>query len=255
MRDKELTSSSSCGQAEELVAYLYNEASEAETKDFERHLRTCAPCEAELAAFGHVRSSIAVWRSQALGNVEANALATAAIAPTLERSREAARRRPSALAALREFFALSPIWLRAATVLTSLAVCALVVWAAARLMEAPSVLNVEKVVEKGPTQAEVEALVAKRVREELAAQSNPGETHSKESVAAVSVQRDLTLPQSVPTVSRAASAPRRARSARRSPAQQVSTQEYEELARDLQLVPTRDEEDLPRLIDLIDEAN
>nr|MBA3767693.1 zf-HC2 domain-containing protein [Acidobacteriota bacterium] len=169
MRDKELTSSS-CAKAEALVAYLYNEASETEAKDFERHMRTCASCEAELAAFGHVRSSIAVWRSHPLGSVEADALATAAIIPPPELP-QAAVLKPSAITALREFFALSPMWLRAATALTSLAICALVVWASARVMEAPRVLVVEKVVEKGPTQAEVDALVAKRVREELAAQN------------------------------------------------------------------------------------
>lgn len=252
MRDKELTSSS-CAKAEELVAYLYNEANETDAKDFERHMQTCASCEAELAAFGHVRSSIAVWRKHALGSVEADALATAAMTPTLE-LQQAAARKPSAMTALREFFALSPMWLRTATALTSIAICALVVWASARVLEAPRVLVVEKVVEKGPTQAEVDALVAKRVREELAAQSNPEETGSKEIIATVREQGGSTPAQSVPRRS-GSSAQRRARTARRSPTPKVSTQEYEELARDLQLVPTRDEEDLPRLIDLIDEAN
>lgn len=252
MRDKELTSSS-CAKAEELIAYLYNEASEGEAKDFERHMQSCVSCEAEMAAFGHVRSSIALWRSQALGSAESNALATAAITPTPELP-QAAVRKPSAITALREFFALSPQWLRAATALTSLAVCALVVWAAARVMEAPRVLVVEKVVEKGPTQAEVDALVAERVREELAAtQSSREETSSKEIIATASERRGSTLAQS--GTGRSGSALRRAQTARRSPAPKASTQEYEELARDLQLVPTRDEEDLPRLIDLIDEAN
>ncbi len=250
MRDKELTSSS-CARAEELVAYLYNEASETDSKDFERHMLTCASCEGELATFGHVRSSIAVWRSHALGS-EAHALATAAITPSLELP-QAAVRKPSAITALREFFALSPLWLRTATALTSLAICALVVWASARVMEEPRVLVVEKVVEKDPTQAQVDALVAKRVREELAAQSNRDERSSKEMMATASEQRGSTPAQSGP--GRSVSAPGRAPATRRSPAPKVSTQEYEEIARDLQLVPTRDEEDLPRLIDLIDEAN
>lgn len=249
MRDKELTIS--CAKAEELVAYLYNEASETEAKDFERHLLTCASCEAELAAFGHVRSSVAVWRNHALGSVEADALAAVGRLPTTEFPQPVVRKL-SAITALREFFALSPVWLRAATALTSLAICALVVWASARVLEAPRVLVVEKVVEKVPTQAEVDALVAKRVREELAAQSKQEEMSSKAMIATVSEQGGSTTAQSGP--GRSGSAPRRAMATRRSPAQ-VSTQEYDELARDLQLVPTRDEEDLPRLIDLIDEAN
>ncbi|MBA3805674.1 MAG: zf-HC2 domain-containing protein [Acidobacteria bacterium] len=249
MRDKELTTS--CAKAEEMVAYLYNEASETEAKNFERHMQVCPSCKAELGVFGHVRSSIAVWRTHALGSVEADALATAAITPTPELP-QAAVRKPSAITALREFFALSPMWLRAATALTSLAICALVVWAAARVLEAPRVLIVEKVVEKGPTQAEVDEMVAKRVREELAAQSKQEEMSSKAMIATVSEQGGSTTAQSGP--GRSGSAPRRAMATRRPPAQ-VSTQEYDELARDLQLVPTRDEEDLPRLIDLIDEAN
>ncbi|MBA3768732.1 MAG: hypothetical protein H0W99_17480, partial [Acidobacteria bacterium] len=82
--------------------------------------------------------------------------------------------------------------------------------------------------------------------------NNREETTPKEINATASEQRGSTLAQSGP--GRSGSAPRRALAIRRAP-DQVSTQEYEELARDLQLVPTRDEEDLPRLIDLIDEAN
>jgi anti-sigma factor RsiW len=239
---------SSCAKAEELVAYLYNEASEREAKEFESHMRACASCEAELTAFGHVRSSIAVWRNQALGSVEFKASADE-ITPATE-LRKASPRRASAMTAIREFFALSPVWLRAATALASLAICALVVWAAVRALESPRVLLVEKVVEKGPTQAEVDALVERRVREELAARNNQPETTSKEIVVPVNEQRPSTIAQSAP----GRSAARRTLAPGRKPAQ-VSTQEYEELARDLQLVPTRDEEDLPRLIDLMDEAN
>ena len=249
MRDKELTSSS-CAKAEELVAYLYNEASAREAKEFESHMRACASCEAELAAFGQVRSSIAVWRNQALGSVAFTASAEEPAPASVVR--KASPRKASALTALREFFALSPVWLRAATALASLAICALVVWAAVRALEAPRVLVVEKVVEKVPTQAEVDALVDKRVREELAAKGNQQETTSKETLAPVSEQRSSTIAQS--GTNRSASAARPAQARRRAPAQ-VSTQDYEELARDLQLVPTRDEEDLPRLIDLMDEAN
>jgi anti-sigma factor RsiW len=249
MRDKELTST--CARAEELVAYLYNEASEREAKEFESHMQACASCEAELAAFGHVRSSIAVWRNQALGSIEFAASANRVTSAT-ELRKASPPRRASAMTALREFFALSPVWLRAATALASLAICALVVWAAVRAMEAPRVVVLEKVVEKGPTQAEVDALVDKRVREELAAQGNQQETTSKEIVAPVNEQKPSTIAQS--GTSRSASTARRTQATRRAPTQ-VSTQEYEELARDLQLVPTRDEEDLPRLIDLMDEAN
>jgi anti-sigma factor RsiW len=250
MRDKETTLSSSCAKAKELVAYLYHEASEREAKEFESHMQACASCEAELAAFGHVRSSIADWRNQALGSVEFRASADR-VTPATELRKASPPRRASAMTALREFFALSPVWLRAATALASLAICALVVWAAVRTLEAPRVVVLEKVVEKGPTQAEVDALVDKRVREELAARGNQQEATSKEVIVPVNEQRPSTIAQS----GQGRSAARRALLAPGRKPAQVSTQEYEELARDLQLVPTRDEDDLPRLIDLMDEAN
>jgi hypothetical protein len=250
MKDSEATSETLCTRAEDLAAYLYNEASEGEAQDFERHTERCASCKAELAAFTQVRSNIIEWRSHALGLAQTTALGSER-APAAELSKSPARK-PSALAALREFFALSPVWLRAATGLASLAVCALVLFAVARIMEGPRVVFVEKAVTVGPTQADVDALVDKRVREELAARNNSEEMTPKPIAVPVNEQSSPTIIQSV---GRTTSAQRRMiAQSRRRPAP-VSTEEYEELARDLQLVPSRDEEDLPRLIDLIDEAN
>lgn len=250
MKDSEATSESLCTRAEDLVAYLYHEASEGEALDFERHTEGCASCKAEIVAFRQVRSSIAEWRSDALGLAETKALEEKT-APAAHRSDSPARK-PSALAALREFLTLSPTWLRAATGLASLAVCALILFAIARIAEGPRVVFVEKVVPIGPSQADVDALVDKRVREELAARTNPVEINQGPIAVQVNEQSSRTLAQSG---GRSNSAQRRrGAQSRRAPAP-VSTEEYEELARDLQLLPTRDEEDLPRLIDLIDEAN
>ncbi|HVG34648.1 MAG TPA: zf-HC2 domain-containing protein [Pyrinomonadaceae bacterium] len=251
MKDSEATTESLCTRAEDLVAYLYNEASEGEALDFERHTESCASCKAELAAFRQVRSNIAEWRSHALGLAETSDLVNE-IAPAAQRS-ESQARKPSALAALREFFALSPVWLRAATGLTSLAICALILFAVARIAEGPRVVFVEKAVPVGPTQADVDAMVDKRVREELAARNNREEMKASPIAVQVNEQSSPALAESR---GRSSSAQRRAgaQSRRKTPAP-ASTEEYEELARDLQLVPTRDEDDLPRLIDLIDEAN
>jgi len=250
MKDSEETSASLCTRAEDLVAYLYDEASEGEALDFERHTERCASCKAELAAFRLVRSNIGEWRSHALAFAETKALSNET-APAVQRSDSNARK-PSALAAIREFFALSPVWLRAATGLASLAVCALIVFAVARITEGPRVVFVEKAVTVGPTQADVDALVDKRVREELAARTNPTEINPGPIAVQVREQSSPTLALSG---GRSNSAQRRMIAQSRRAPTQASTDEYEELARDLQLVPTRDEEDLPRLIDLIDEAN
>jgi hypothetical protein len=235
------------------VAYLYNEASEREALDFEGHMRACASCAAEAEAFGEVRASIGAWRSETVGAIESSALAPG-LSPADNAARASARK-PSALAALREFFALSPAWMRGATAFAGLALCALVVFAALRLLEEPRVVVMEKVVEKGPSQAEVNALVEKKVREELALREE------REAAAAPQQQQLVTAVSagrgSLPTRTaqgRPVAISTQASVARRAPLR-VSTQESEQIARDLQLIPTRDEEDLPRLIDLMDEAN
>ncbi|HEX8141967.1 MAG TPA: zf-HC2 domain-containing protein [Pyrinomonadaceae bacterium] len=251
---KDQADTSLCVRATDLIAYLYGEASETEALDFEAHMQDCATCEAELEGFGQVRASIVAWRQQAIGPMEATAMATEP-SPSVSAARVLARK-PSALAALREFFALSPTWLRAATAFASLALCALIVFAAQRLLEEPRVLVLEKVVEKGPSQAEINGMVAERVREELALRERREDTASqKQLLTPVSDQRG-SLNARTATASRSGYAQTRSlASSRRAATAQVSTQESEQLARDLQLIPTRDEDDLPRLIDLMDEAN
>jgi Putative zinc-finger len=250
MRNQEDTNI--CARAVELVAYIYGEASEPEASAFEGHLKACASCEAELKAFGQVRTRIGAWRREALGPLESPAIVGSA-APALASARASSARKPSALAALREFFALSPMWLRAATAFASLAICALVVFAAARLVEGPRVQVVEKIVEKGPSQAEVNALVDKKVQEELASRTRRDDAQQQQQVASVSAPRDAVIESS--TAVRSSPISRRSSSVPRHALASVSAQESEQFARDLQLIPTREDENLPRLIDLMDEAN
>jgi anti-sigma factor RsiW len=238
-----------CARAETLVAYLYNEAGEAEAKDFEAHIRGCDSCEAELAAFQEVRTSIVAWRQQVLPAIESTAPA-AQTSPALETANPSTARKPSALAALREFLALSPVWLRAGAAFAGLAICALVVFAAARVLEGPRV--VERVVERGPSDAEVNALVDRKVREQIAARTALAGTYGRQPAVTDDAQHNLVVARSKTGRSGSVS---RHDGARKSFPARVSSQEYEELARDLQLIPARDEEDLPRLIDLMDEAN
>ncbi len=53
---------SSCDRKEELVAYLYDEATTTERESFETHLKECDPCSAELNAFGRVRDELNTWQ-------------------------------------------------------------------------------------------------------------------------------------------------------------------------------------------------
>src|SRR5947207_9282225 len=103
-----------CHRAEDLVTYLYGEASEADALDFRNHLRQCDSCRSEFTVFNQVHDSIEVWRNEALGasfNPAANP-APATIDSTQFNRHE---RKLSALATLREFFTVSPLWLRGAT--------------------------------------------------------------------------------------------------------------------------------------------
>ena len=112
-----------CVRAEELVAYLYGEAKPEEARAFRTHLNGCAVCREELAAFGAVREAVGVWRAEALStvpslNIGEELSPAASLRPAPERKR-------SAVAALREFFSLSPLWLQAGSLAAVVVVCAL----------------------------------------------------------------------------------------------------------------------------------
>lgn len=130
---------SACESAEQLIAYIYGEANAAETSAFEQHLKTCVVCRDELVAFGHLRSGISAWHSAVLQNappLPALSFETAHVTPKISQMglfgaavQQTTERKHSALAALREFFWLSPLWLKAGSFATVLAMCALAILA------------------------------------------------------------------------------------------------------------------------------
>ena len=169
-----------CGRGEDLVAYLYGEAPEQEAALFRQHLGECAVCREELAAFGGVREGLGAWRAEALGTVPSlnifDALAPAA------GPRPTSRRR-SARAALREFFSLSPLWLRAGAFAATLAVCTLAALTLARaeirwgsdglalrtgVTEEVVTQPIQAPTQVGYTEEQVNAIVARKVAEATA---------------------------------------------------------------------------------------
>jgi anti-sigma factor RsiW len=167
-----------CGRGEELVAYLYGEATEGEGALFRRHLEACAVCREELAALGGVRADFGAWRAEALGTIPSLNIEEALAPATLLQT--GATRGRSARAALREFFSLSPLWLRAGACAATLAVCALLAltlaraevrWGADGLAFRAGVAErvvkerVEVPVPSGYTDEQVNAVVARRVEE------------------------------------------------------------------------------------------
>ena len=110
MNDRQ--NSPGCERASDLIAFLYGEADEREASDFRLHLQQCSSCREEVASFGAVRQSISAWRDEALAGFVSTPLATQ---PTTK----------SALAALRQFFTLSPLWLKGATASAAVTFCVL----------------------------------------------------------------------------------------------------------------------------------
>jgi hypothetical protein len=110
----------SCERASDLIAFVYNEASESEARDFELHLNDCVVCHQEMASFALVRESISAWRDEALSGFVSTSLA-------------ATTRRKSAIGALRQFFDLSPLWLKGATAFAVVMFCILAALAVMRV--------------------------------------------------------------------------------------------------------------------------
>lgn len=149
----------SCGREDDLVGFLYGELDDTEQLTFSRHLQDCADCKAQLGSFNGIRESVAAWRSESLG---AFILAVEHPAATI------AQPRPSALAALREFFNLSPLWMKGTVAFASLLFCLFAVLAVGRFAQtSPGTNVVNNTNSNNMTAQEFNAQVERRVQEEL----------------------------------------------------------------------------------------
>src|ERR1044071_5888611 len=94
-----------CHRAEDLIGYLYGEASTDEAHDFAQHLEQCELCKAEFASFSHVHAAILSWRNEALGSVSLRTASPIVSDIAAANQFAQSQRRRSARAALREFLA------------------------------------------------------------------------------------------------------------------------------------------------------
>jgi len=213
----ERNNSPGCERASDLIAFVYNETNESETREYELHLKECRACREEVASFGVVRESITAWRDEALsGFVSTPVPATPA--------------RKSAIAALRQFFDLSPLWLKGATAFAILAFCALAFFATVgpnrtERVSAGSTPETPKP-ETLYTQQDVDRLV-------------------KEALAKQQPQQPVLMVQSPKP--KATKAPSQLANSRRP----LTRAEREQLAADLRLLSTDDDVDLNLLGDRI----
>lgn len=142
-----------CGRAEDLVGFLYGELNDADSKAFSSHLEECAWCGSELKAFGDLRQSVIAWRNESL-----NPLST-------PRSVNVPVQGRSAVGAIREFFNLSPVWMKATVGFASVLFCIFAVLAVSGLRQSSSLIVTNA--ENRPSAAEIDALVKQRVADEL----------------------------------------------------------------------------------------
>lgn len=226
-----------CGRENDLIAFLYGESSDVEAQTFQRHVSDCASCKAELAALHDVRESVVTWRNESLG-VISTPITEPAVASV-------DHQKPSALAAVREFFNLAPLWMKGVVAFASVLFCLFAGLAITRWRDQPRVVTV-KDPSSAYSQQEFNALVERRVQEEL--------------------QRLKNSPQQPPSSVVVKNAPDRIpgrRLANRSSVafngpnekarRPLSKTEREQLAADLRLISAKSDSDLDLLDDRINQ--
>ena len=227
---RELNERPVCHRAEDLVTYLYGEAGEADALDFREHLRHCDSCRSEFALFNQVHESILVWRNEALpSSVISPASLTESSIHTAQFVRH--EKKLSALAALREFFSVSPLWLRGATAFAGLLLCVLVVLTVARSWERPVPVATGSGEPRKFTQAELDKAVAEARTQGAQARESAPKTRANVAEAAA--------PKKVVTTPARTSKPR---------IKGLTQEERQQLAADLRLIPASDDEELPFVI-------
>jgi hypothetical protein len=216
-----------CHRAEDLVSYLYGEANEAEARDFASHMRACDACRTEFALFNQVHESIVTWRNEALGS--ASVPTVSSVAQTIAATTPYVEHEPklSAWASLREFFSVSPLWLRGATAFAGLLLCALLVFEVSRLWQKPAAV-VQTPTEPAYSQETFEQKVKKEVEARLAA------IEREKARAETAMQAGVNANEPKHNVQVA-----RGRSKR---PDGLNQEEREQLAADLGLIPGREEE-------------
>jgi anti-sigma factor RsiW len=217
----ERQNSPGCERASDLIAFLYGEADERETREFQLHLQQCSSCREEVASFGVVRESITAWRDEALAGFVSTPVT-------------AQPKTKSALAALRQFFDLSPLWLKGATAAAAVAFCVLLGFVVFRSNNNP--------VPSSTGAVYTEQDVNRIVKEALAKQE------SVKPVAETPSQPDVLVKSSKPKPKRS-----RASSSTQVARRPLSRAEREQLAAELRLLSNGDDGTLHLIGDRINQ--
>lgn len=226
-----------CGRENDLIGFLYGELDPMEKQNFQLHMQECAECGLQLSSFSDIRESVVSWRNETLGAFAAEEY------PPVARIDEP---KPSAMAALREFFNLSPLWLKGTVAFASLLFCLFTVLAAARLMKpAPELTVVNKTSNQAPTAQELNFEVERRVKEELQRREA---VNKKELITTNDSSANEFGPRPLKRQNQLASS-----SPKRKAGRPLSKVEREELAADLRLVADESDAELVLIGDRINQ--
>jgi anti-sigma factor RsiW len=220
---KERIESASCERGNDLVSFLYQELEGRELRDFQQHLSGCSSCSQELASFQEIRSGVVAWRQESLG-VNTVPARTAGFTNFAK---------PSAVAAIRQFFALSPVWLKGAVAFASLLFFAAVISLAMKSGATPQapMVRSEKVYSEAELRAKVEAGVQERLKELNVINNTPSQEVTQPLLA---VARQPTSKSKAGLTAKTRRAP-------------LTKSEREQLAADLRLISQTEDSDLDLL--------
>lgn len=212
-----------CERGDDLISFLYHELNEREVRDFEQHLAICSSCNDELASFKDIRASVVAWREQTLGLSPIVATDRLALSQT---------RKPSALAAMRQFFALSPVWLKGAVAFASILFVAAMAFLVMNLRTNPSVPMVasDKRYSEDELKTKIEEGIQIRLKELNSSTAPP-----RQVVAQAPELRQSPKPKLKPAT--AVGNTRRGRAP-------LTRSERQQLAADLRLISPNDDSDL-----------
>ena len=241
---KEELNTLKCERESELIGFLYGELNEFESRTFARHLSECAACSAELSAFKNIRESVIAWRDESLGGALFAAAATASRAAEVGERRSAS----SALGALREFFNLSPLWMKGALAFASVLFCLFAGLAIAVLRTTSPASVAVNANNPAPSEQQINALVQRRVQDELERIQNSNRQEKNVTVVARNAAPRNLGPRVAKRSSELAGNVT-AQKARRP----LSRIEREQLAADLRLISAKNDSELDLLDDRINQ--
>jgi len=235
----ERNNASKCDHANELVTFLYNEVNEAEARAFELHLQNCSDCKADFVGLNHIRQSVGAWRDECLG-VNSSSIVDRNVVEVSNAATFIPQKNRSAIAALQQFFAFSPLWMKGAVAFASLLFCVAAAVSLSHLFEnsQPAIVATEKLYTEKELQAKIEEQI-----QSLAKREAPKDVTVTATNADRTGREQVSNKKPVRTFGERVAA---SQGARQRP---LTKTEREQLAADLRLTATEDEESLDLLDD------